>query len=329
MLALKLIWLFVSAQNYTGCGSLAISNYTVLVSEPLAQRYLIIPMEDKLNYVEYYPLPTSLSHSDNRFFVLVGNEVRLHDAINGNLIASFTIDDAYAKVIKGLNATSFVACNTTCAKFIIYNGQLKALWNTNNVGQASDVSYYKGLLFIADREWWKVEVINETTGKIIKNITFAVPVTSVSACGDLLAASGSSYVYVYNLTSGKVIKLLGPFGYINKVRFSPKCTYLLVEADDSVYLYFASNLTLALKECWCPNALKDVTWFKDDVFGDSYVPIYSPEWCNVELYQIVNQKVQSATQSQTSTTAYEGGEGVTAVFALPIIAALRKLSRRT
>ncbi len=326
MLALKLIWLFVSVQNYTGCGSLAISNYTVLVTEPIALRYLIIPMNDRLNYVAYYSLPTSISYSSDRFFVLIGNEVRLHDAINGNLIASFTINDSYSGIIKGLNATSFVACGDECGLFIIENGEVKRVWSTN-IGKASDASVYGNYLYVADSGWWKVEVINITNGKIIKNITFTEPVASVSACKDLVAASDSSFVYIYNVTSGKAIKTLGPFGNVNKVRFSPSCKYLLVQADDSVYLYYASNFTLALKRCWCPDVLKDVTWYKENAFGDSYVPAFSPYWCNVEIYEIVNQKVHSTTQSQTSTTYYSN-EGVSAVFALPIIAVLKRLKRR-
>jgi len=332
MLALKLIWMFISVQNYTGCGTLAFSNYSALVFEPLVSQYLIIPLSNTLYRTTWYAglAPFSVDGVGDRFFVLIQNKVRIHNAFNGELISEFTINDTYANVVKGLNATSFVACGDMCAKFVIRDGEPRNVWSLN-VGKISDISIYGDYLFLADSQTWKVEIVNLTSGDIVKNITFTAPVTSVSACGNLLAAYSSGYVYVYdihNISGPILIRRLGPFNYVDQVKFSPRCTYLLVNGEDSVYLYYASNLSLALKRCWCPNPLKSVSWFNDTVFGDSYVPVFSPEWCNVEMYKIVHKS--NLTQTSVSTTSNIDSEaGVPIPFLVPVIAAWRAAMRKT
>ena len=190
-----------------------------------------------------------VSYSDGKFgFINADGYVYITDDV-GRPFKRVYVGDGYTKALT-MTPSGFVACDTKCA-FFDFEGN--KLWDVDIGKAVNGPSYYKDYWYVADSEQNKLLIIKD--GKVVNEISYDEKVLDTAVCGNYLAVTTTSRLYLYDLSNSenpKEVWNVGKFGNAYQVDFGFNCEYIAV-ADTANKEFKVYNLK---KELECERKFK-------------------------------------------------------------------------
>ena len=209
-------------------------------------RALAFSEDGKLGVVSYCAY--ILDQSGKLLNKVCGNSDML-DVSYSNGVFGFVNDDGYAylsHVFKGSRSwkkvyvgydysvaitvlpDGFIACWKRCTRFG-FNGDRK--WDADVGSVVNGPAVHKGHAYMADYDWDKLLIFRLRSGKKINEIKYEEHALDTAACGNYLAVTTWSYLYLYDIgepANPEELWRVGGFDWARNVAFSPDCRYIAV-----------------------------------------------------------------------------------------------------
>jgi len=239
--------------------------------------YIFDPNGNLLNKVCSDNFMMSVSFCCERFgFIDNDSHVYITDQ-NGNLIKKLYVGNDYDSAITMVKS-GFVACGAKCA-FFGFGGKKK--WELNVGGVENGPSYHDDYWYIADWDYGKLFIAEN--GKMTHELYYGEPVWDTAVCGDYLAISTCTRLFLYNISNParpKEIWRVRGIDWARQVTFSPSCKFVAF-ADTyhrKLKIYDLKRKLVFEKEF--DDKVLSIAWKKDKIavgLGNGHVHIYNVE----------------------------------------------------